>query len=233
IDHEMGDMDVFGTELTCDRLRHRAQSEFRAGKGRETRTAAHAGGRAGEKNVALAARKHQARRLAAGEKAGIARHFPHFAENPLGGVDDRKIHIGADVENANLQRGVFVGVAQEGHHLVLLSCIERPPEYLSVRRLDFLDERRELFALAAADKDRKTFGRKFLGDLTADEVPGADNGYRRVSLFQGLSPQLDFQFSNGLKSNIRRCAATPPICASESFRWRLPATPAAPRSRTA
>src|SRR6266436_1157825 len=209
----MGDMDVFGTELACDRLRDRAQSEFRAGKGRKTRPAAHACGRAGEENVALAAGKHQARGLAAGKKAGIARHFPNFAENALGRIDDRKIHVGADVEDANLQGGVLVGVAQEGHHLVLLSRVERPPEYLSVRRLDFLDERRELFALTSSDKDRKTFGRKFLGDLSADEVSGAYNGHRRVSLFQGFSPKLDFRFSNFLKANVRRCATTPPICA--------------------
>src|SRR6266436_9644800 len=209
----MGDMDVFGTELAGDRLRHRAQSEFRAGKRRKPRSAAHACGRAGEENVALAAGKHQARGLATGKEAGIAGHFPYLAENPLGGLDDRKIHVGADVEDANLQGGVLVGVAQEGHHLVLLSRVERPPEYLSVRRLDFLDERRELFTLTSSDKDRKTFGRKFLGDLSADEVSGAYNGYRRVSLFQGFSPKLDFRFSNCLKSNVRLRAVTPPVCA--------------------
>src|SRR5712671_1464397 len=185
----MGNMDVFRTELACDRLRDRAQSEFRAGKRRKPRSAAHARGRAGEENVALAAGKHQARGLATGKEAGIAGHFPYLAENPLGGLDDRKIHVGADVEDANLQGGVLVGVAQEGHHLVLLSRVERPSEHLSVRRLDFLDERRELFALAPSDKDRKTFGGKFLGDLSADEVPGANNGHSRVSLFQGFSPK--------------------------------------------
>src|SRR6202790_2339891 len=103
----MGDMDVLGAELARDRLRDRAQSEFRAGKGRKTRFAAHAGGRAGEENVTLAAGKHQARGLPAGKKAGIAGHFPHFAENPLGGLDDRKIHVGADVEAETLKWGVF------------------------------------------------------------------------------------------------------------------------------
>src|SRR6266403_1955570 len=144
----MGDMDVFGTELAGDRLRHRAQSEFRAGKRRKTRSAAHAGGRAGEENVALAAREHQTRGLATGKEAGIAGHFPHFAENALGGVDDRKIHVGADVEDADLQRGV-------------------------------------LLSLTTSDENCKTFGRKFLGDLTADKVPRSDNGYGRVSFFQG------------------------------------------------
>ncbi len=185
-------MDVLGTELACDRLRDRAQSEFRAGKRGKTRSAAHAGGRAGEENVALAAGKHQPRGLATCKKAGIAGHFPHFAEHPLGGIDDRKVHVGADIEDADLQGSVLVGVAQEGHHLVLLSRIERPPEHLAVRRLDFLDQRRELFALAPSDKNRKTFGGKFLGDLSTDEVPGANNGHSRVSLFQGFSPKIRF-----------------------------------------
>jgi hypothetical protein len=66
-----------------------------------------------KENVALAAGKHQARGLAAGEEAGIAGHFPHFAKHPLGGLDDRKIDVGADVEDANLQRGVLVGIARK------------------------------------------------------------------------------------------------------------------------
>src|SRR6202140_2681011 len=164
-------MDFLGAELACDRLRDRAQSEFRAGKGRKTRSAAHACGRAGEENAALAAGKHQARGLPAGKKAGIAGHFPHFAENPLGGLDDRKIDVGTDVEDANLQWGVLVGVAQEGPHLVLLSRVERPAEHFAARRLDLLDQRRELLALAASDKDRKTFGSKFLRNLTTDKTP--------------------------------------------------------------
>src|SRR6478752_2490434 len=98
----MGDMNVFRTELACDRLRDGAQSEFRAGECRKTRPPAHARGGAGEENVALAAGKHQTRGLATGEKAGIAGHLPHLAENPLGRFDDWKIDVGADVEDANL-----------------------------------------------------------------------------------------------------------------------------------
>ncbi len=81
---------------------------------------------------------------------------------------------------------MLVSVAQEGHHLVLLSRVERPPKHLPARRLDFLDQRGKLLSLTASDKNRETFGRKFLGDLSADKVTGADNGYGRVSLFQGF-----------------------------------------------
>ena len=135
--------------------------------------------------------KHQTRRLPAGEKTGIAGHLPNFAENPLGRIDDRKIHIGADVEDANLQRSMLVRVTQKGHDLVLLSRVERPSEHFAARRLDFLDQRRELLALTAPDEDRETLGRKFLGDLAADKVSGADNGYGCVSFFQGFSPERE------------------------------------------
>src|ERR1700722_12803329 len=130
--------------------------------------------------------KHQTRSLAAGKETGIAGHLPNLAENPLGRIDNRKVHIGADVEHANVQRRVLVGVAQKGHDLVFLSCVKRPPKHFAARRLDFPNKRRELLALAASDKDGETFGREFPGDLAADKVSGADNGHGGVSLFQGL-----------------------------------------------
>ena len=51
------------------------------------------------------------RGLPAGEKARVASHFPHLAENPLGGVHNRK-------KDANLQLRMFVGIAQEGNDFV-------------------------------------------------------------------------------------------------------------------
>ena len=102
-----------------------------------------------------------------------------------------KFHIGADVEDTNVQRGVLVRVAQEGHDLGFLSCVQWSPEHLAARRLDFPNERRKLLALAASDKDGETFGREFLGNLAADEISGTDNGHGRVSLFQGLSPEQE------------------------------------------
>src|SRR5713226_4547154 len=86
VDHQMGDMDVLGTKLARGGLRDRPQSEFRAGESRKTRATTHARGGAREEDVALAAGKHQTGSLAAGKKAGITGHFPHFAENALGGL---------------------------------------------------------------------------------------------------------------------------------------------------
>src|ERR1700738_3258739 len=99
----MRDMDVLGTKLPRHRLRHGAKSEFRTGKSRKARSAAHAGGRSGKEDIALAPRQHQSRGLTAGEKAGIARHFPDLAEHAFGGLDDGEVDVGADVEHADFQ----------------------------------------------------------------------------------------------------------------------------------
>src|SRR5271165_7567606 len=60
----MGDVDVLRTEFARRTLRHRAQAELGAGEGGIADPAAHAGGSAGEEDIAPTARQHQARRLA-------------------------------------------------------------------------------------------------------------------------------------------------------------------------
>ena len=76
---------------------------------------------------------------------------------------------------------MLVGVVEEGDDLLFLARIERTGVDLAAGRLDLLDQRLELGAVAAAGKDRKAFGGKFLGDLAADKVAGADR--RRPSRF--------------------------------------------------
>src|SRR5262245_49589929 len=125
IDDEMGDMDVLRPKFARHRLRDRAQAELRAGECRISDAAAQARGGAGEEDIASAARQHQPRRLAAGEEAGIAGHLPDFAEYPFGGVEDREVDVGADVEDADFQRRLLVGVVEEGDDLLLLARIER------------------------------------------------------------------------------------------------------------
>src|SRR5581483_3393124 len=145
-------------------------------------TAAQGGGGSGEEDVALAARQHQPCGLAAREEAGIAGHFPYFAEHALGRFQDRKIDIGADVEDAHLERRVPVSVVEEGDDLLLLARIQRARMDLSARILHRLHQRRELLAIAAAGEHGKAFSGELLGDLGADIITGADNGRGCVSL---------------------------------------------------
>jgi hypothetical protein len=57
--------------------------------------------------------------------------------------------------------------------------------------------RGKLLFLTASDKDRETFERKFLGDLSADKVTSVDNGHSRVSLLQGVLPvSFNLAYSN-------------------------------------
>ena len=179
----MRDVDVFGSELARHRLRYGAQSEFRAREGRITAAAAQGGGSAGEKDVALAARQHQPCRLAPGKKTGIAGHFPHLAEHPLGGFENRKIDVGADVEDADFQRRVLVGVIEEGRDLVLLARVQRTREDRSSGALDFLHQRLELGAIAPPREHGEPFSCEFLRDLGADVVAGADHRGRCVAFF--------------------------------------------------
>ena len=184
----MGDVDVLRTELARHRLGNGPQTKLRAGEGRIAAAATQACRCTGEEDIALAPRQHQARRFAAGEKAGIAGHFPDLPKHAFGGLDDREVDVGADVENADLERRMLVGVVEEGGDFLLLARIERTAVDFSARRLDFLHQRLELLAVTAPGEHRKSFRSKLLGDLAADIVAGADHGHGRVSLLQGCSP---------------------------------------------
>ena len=143
-----------------------------------------------KKMLPLAARQHQPRRLAPGEEAGIAGHLPYFPEHPLGGFQDREVDVGADVEDADFQRRMLVGVIEEGDDLLLLARIERAGMDLAAGRLDLLDQRLELGAVTAAGENRKSLGSKLLGDLAADKIAGTDDRDRRIFLLHGSSPAL-------------------------------------------
>ena len=57
-----------------------------------------------KKMRAAAVRQHETRRLAAGEEARVARHLPDLAEHALGRLEEREVDVGADVEDADLER---------------------------------------------------------------------------------------------------------------------------------
>src|SRR6516225_5728244 len=127
VDDEMRHVDVVGSELARDGLSDGAQAKLRARERGVTGAAAQTCGRAGEEDVAFAPRQHQARSLAASQEARITGHLPNLPEHALGGVEDGEGYVRADVENADLQRCMSVGIAQEGDNLRLLSRIEGPP----------------------------------------------------------------------------------------------------------
>ena len=105
VDHDMRDMHALGAHLARQALRQRAQAVLGAGEGGKAGAAAQARRRAGEEDRAAPARSHHPRRLAAGEKAGEARHFPDFRIDLRRRLDDGKAHVGADVEDRRLRAG--------------------------------------------------------------------------------------------------------------------------------
>src|SRR5215831_15733629 len=184
IDHQMRNVDVLRAELARRALRHGAQSEFGAGKSGVTGATAQARSGSSKEDVAAVPRNHQTRRLPPGEETGVTRHFPNFAEYPLGGLDQRKVDVRPDVEDAYLQRSPCIGVLQEGRHLVLSACVERAADNVPTGRLNLSDQRRQPVAVAAAGEDSEPLGREFLGDRGADKVSGADYCCGSVFWFQ-------------------------------------------------
>src|SRR3954454_1196490 len=113
-------------------------------------------------------------RRAADEEVGIASHFPDLAEHPFGGVENRKVDVGADVEDANLERRVLVGIAEKRDDLVFLARIERARVNFAAGLLDLLDERFELGGVAASRKHRKALGGELLFNLRFIPTPAPE-----------------------------------------------------------
>ena len=103
-------------------------------------------------------------------------------------LQNRKVDVGADIEDADLERCVLVGIAKEGDDLLFLAGVERARVDFAAGLLDLLDQRFELGAVATPGEYREALGSKFLCDLAADIVTGADHGHGRVFLLQGSSP---------------------------------------------
>src|SRR6516225_6534552 len=104
VDDQMGDVNILRCKLARHGLCHRAQTELRRRKRGEAGAAAHAGGGAGKQDRATGAWHHVARCFAAGQKAAIAGEFP-YPRKQLGiGLDQRRLDVGAGVEEANFDR---------------------------------------------------------------------------------------------------------------------------------
>jgi hypothetical protein len=180
IHDQMRDMDVLRAELARRALRHRAQPEFSAGESGITDAAPEAGGRAGEKDVAAGSRQHQPRRLTRRQKPGIAGQLPNLTEHPLGGFEQRKIDIGANVEDADFQRRRLIGIAQECGDLFFVAGVQRAASDPPAIGLDLRDERSQLFAISPPRKDGKAFAGEFPRDGGADVIAGANHRHRGI-----------------------------------------------------
>src|SRR5260370_14450446 len=125
MNYRMRDMYFFRPNLARGGFRPRAQAELGAGEGGITGAGEQAGGGAGEENIAAAARQHQPRRLPARQEARIAGHLPHLSEHPFGGIEDREVDVRADVEDADLEPRMLVGIPKERDDPLLLARIRR------------------------------------------------------------------------------------------------------------
>ena len=179
----MRDMDALRAELAGRALRHRAQAEFGAGEGGVADAAAQAGSGAGKEDVPRPRGSISRAASRAGQEAGVAGHLPDLAEDPLGRLEQREIDVGADVEDADLQRRRCVGRPQEGGDLLLLAGVERTADDPPARRLDLRDQRRQLLAVAPSGENGKAFAGEFPGDRGADEVAGANHRDRGIPGF--------------------------------------------------
>ena len=83
--------------------------------------------------------------------------------------------VGADVEDADLERRLGISLVKKGGDVVLLPCVERTGEGSAASRFDSLDQWRQLLAIAAAGEYGEAFGSEFLGDRAADEVSRTDH----------------------------------------------------------
>jgi hypothetical protein len=127
-------------------------------------------------------------RFARGEKPRIAAHLPHLAEHALGGFQQRKIYIRADIEDADLERRVTLGIGKECDDLFFFARVERAGDDASACTFDVGHERRQLVTVAATGEDSEAGSGEAPGDRSADKVARADDGDGRVLLGHARAP---------------------------------------------
>src|SRR5262249_52737902 len=154
----------------------------------KARAAAKRGGSSREEDVALPARHHQPRRFAPSDKAGPASHLPHLAKYAIGGLQNREIDIGTDIEDADFERRVLVGVIEEIGRLLLLPRVKRAAEDGAAGGFHLLHQWLELLAVAPSCEYGEAFRGEFLDDLGADIIARADHSDCGVTLLHGCSP---------------------------------------------
>ncbi len=179
VDDRMRDMDALRPELPRHALRQRPEREFRARKGAEARAPAKACRRAGKDDRALASRHHHARRLASGEEARIGRHLPDLAIDALGHLDNGEIHIGADIEDHDLD-GPHLALhrREEVRHLVFLPRVRSEAARLAAFGSDLIEQGDKFFFRAPRHAGDISPLRESSGDGAAGRVARSDHDCR-------------------------------------------------------
>src|SRR5262249_49598489 len=113
IDNQVCDVDVLWRELARRALGDGAQPEFTGGKCRVADAPPDTRRCTSEKNRTAPVHKHEACGVARGEEACVTTHLPYFAEDPLGRLEQRKIDVAADVEDADFEWCCAIGLGQE------------------------------------------------------------------------------------------------------------------------
>ena len=182
IDHQMGDMDILRPQFARRTLCHRAQTGLGAGESGIAHPTTQGGRGASEQNGSPPMGQHQSGCFACRQKASIARHLPHLAEDTLGRIQKRKIHIGAGIEDADFQRCGRIGLGQKGGDVVFLARIQRAAFAAPTCGFNRLFQGDQLVRRAAPGKDQIAFRGKAFGDGRPDKIAGSDYGDRCVAL---------------------------------------------------
>ena len=148
------------------------------GEGGEARAAAQARGRAGEQHRAPTARHHDPRRLAARQEAGERRHFPDLGIDPRRRLEDREAHIGADIEDEDLDRAdLALDPFEERDDIAFVARVEPEGVSLAALRADRLRELvdRLIMSRPAGDADAKAFAREGARNRSAKPIACPDD----------------------------------------------------------
>ena len=149
-----------------------------AGESGKARAAAQARGRAGEQDRPAPARRHDPRRLAAGQKAGETGHLPHFGIDLRGRLDDGKAHVRADIEDEDLQRADLRSIrSTRAATSASTARVQTKSERLAALRADRSRQRLERLEMARAARhaDGRPSRAKGPRDRCAKPVARADD----------------------------------------------------------
>ena len=178
VDDDMGDMHALGPQFARQALRQRPEGMLGAGEGGIARAAADARGRAGKEHRPPAPRNHHARRLPSGQEAREGRHLPHLGIDLRRRLGDGKAHVGADVEDQNLDRPDRpLDRVEEADDIGLVARIEPDRMRLPAVRPDARGKRLQLLDVArpAGHHDAEALLREGARDGRAEAVARPDH----------------------------------------------------------